>query len=798
MARTVSKLTVNKFSGGLYSDFTELETPTGITVEEDNVDLTRQGTRRRRKGVINETAATYTGAIADTDLQNFWLGNYIWTPVAEIGNLVFLVLQIGNTLYFYDASGDPLSDNKKSFTVDLDTFKVPTVTTVASYEISTAVIKGALFVSGEFIESFYIQYDSSNDTISTTIVNIQIRDFIEQDHSLPIDQNTTDASPPNAYKYDINNQGWHNERLNDPSQSFGTHLFPVEAFVSTFGKYPSKNAPWYLGKDFLAPKSGTTLATIFQVNQWTADKYGLSLAPLGHYTLDAFRKDRSAVSGIPGFSVEIDNTRPKAVAGFSSRVFYLHNNSVYFSQLIQRDLAASGKCYQDADPTAETVNDLVDTDGGVVTIPEMGKGVGMFVMRTGIIVFADNGIWVLQGASGSGFSATSYQISKISSTGLMSTNSIIDTEGTPYWFGPNAISTVAPSKIDPSIFEVVNTIDKRLMKFYNAIPSLCRQNASGSYDLITKTLTWLYRNELDPDDPMINRFKYDRMLNYNTIYDAFYPYSFDTTAAVEIKRPFISGVLNAGTIFRSTLQDNVVTSGGNRVINSALDDVIANRFSLLEKDDPQKLWVWYYYDHGLGMVPIVNLDLPGANSWAWTFATLTNTDFVDFPDYYTNDNGEGSPNIQAAFDYVSYLNCFYQLPEDTMTYEQMPYVYVYTRNTDYDPPVPNPIPVPDDGTFLGTLFQGEWSHLTTYSLNDTVKYTPNSMFYYAVVGNTNVNPSTDDGSHWQEIPQWQQYLGYTTGGVAVWKNVLYISITEPNYQNEPGVFVGFWNIVGSI
>jgi hypothetical protein len=105
---------------------------------------------------------------------------------------------------------------------------------------------------------------------------------------------------------------------------------------------------------------------------------------------------------------------PKAVAVAFGRVFYGTQGRVYFSQVVVDDFSLIGKCFQRNDPIAEDASDILDTDGGEILIQDAGEIKALEPFKAGVLVFCDNGVWYISGTTDTGFSATSYAVSKIS------------------------------------------------------------------------------------------------------------------------------------------------------------------------------------------------------------------------------------------------------------------------------------------------------------------------------------------------------------------------------------------------
>ena len=96
MARTKGKAQVNNFVGGLVTDYQELNHPQNTTVDEDNVDITREGSRRRRRGLQFEAAYEVVPYASAVTQSTMWVQTYEWSSVAEDGERNFQLVQTGN------------------------------------------------------------------------------------------------------------------------------------------------------------------------------------------------------------------------------------------------------------------------------------------------------------------------------------------------------------------------------------------------------------------------------------------------------------------------------------------------------------------------------------------------------------------------------------------------------------------------------------------------------------------------------------------------------------------------------
>lgn len=229
------------------------------------------------------------------------------------------------------------------------------------------------------------------------------------------------------------------------------------------------------------------------------------------------------------------SARPSAIAFFAGRVFYggtntaKFNDKIYFSKIVEQD-SDFGRCHQINDPTAEELSDLLPSDGGVVSIPEIGNIVKMIPVGDDLILFATNGVWAISGSEGIGFRSNDYSVRKISSVPAVSPLSFVVADGVPIFWNTDGIYSLTS--------EGVSSIsDKSIKSWFAALPTNSKSNAKGAYDPLTKTIYWLYRStsSTTTDDS----FNYDRVLCLNLLTGAFYPWSIGTGSGY----PSVNGVI---------------------------------------------------------------------------------------------------------------------------------------------------------------------------------------------------------------------------------------------------------------
>lgn len=625
MARAQTKKLYRSFVKGLVSEAGPLTYPEDSSYAEDNTNLFRKGNRSRRLGFDFEDDYSLSSYyVNDSDVDTVGSHTYKWESINEQADLNFLVHRLGSNLYFYDLASSSLSNGLKSFSIDLNTFLAPNASDVAQGEVSMAGGKGYLFVVGSKLEPFIVEYNPDNDTISTTRTYIQIRDFRGVDDGLANDEDPVTLSNP--HKYNLMNQGWVDPRNTgapgsvqyfDSYGGTGTYSGPTTAVISSyftqFSAYPGNNKSWWVARDSTTGDFDPELLGKFFS--------GNNRAARGHFVVDAFYVDRSAISGVAGLPVEPIAERPPSVAFFSGRVWYVLNGTIYFSQVLD-DKRKAGFCYQEADPTSEDISDLIATDGGVIPIPEMARGVKLVPMGGGLLVFGTNGIWYVSGTQ-AGFTATDISVSKINPIGTNSPDSIVEAEGQVFFWSKVGIIGLSQKSgmfgAVEGVFDRTNVTEQTIQSLYNDIPEDSKQKAKGVYDPATNTVQWLFRSGTTP-----GMYLYDRVLNLDMTLGAFYPWTVSTVG------PYITGLFVTPTINN---------------INS--DSSIRSNF------------IKYL------------AAVPSNGTYRYTAGLFKSSTFSDWHTY----DGVG----QA---YTSFLETGYELLEDAMRQKQAPYVFCYFRRTE--------------------------------------------------------------------------------------------------------------------
>lgn len=183
-------------------------------------------------------------------------------------------------------------------------------------------------------------------------------------------------------------------------------------------------------------------------------------------------------------SPRTDFKNPNCCTSAFGRIFYAAGSTVYFSQVLITGKDA-GRCYQNNDPTSEDIPDLLDTDGGVVTIEDSVKIKALKAFRSGVLIFATNGVWYMYNPDG-GFKATAYNLTKVSERGIESVRSIVEAEGALYYFSNNGIMVITATDFD--VLQSQDISESTIRNYFLNVHA--GKKAQGVYDEANKQVVW--------------------------------------------------------------------------------------------------------------------------------------------------------------------------------------------------------------------------------------------------------------------------------------------------------------------
>lgn len=197
----------NHFIEGFKTEFTGLNFPDNAATSTSNCVYTLIGDVNRRGGINYETNFN----LNNINVSSVAHSSYRWTNVGGDGNTNVLVKQIGNILYFFlstnATTASPLSTTLLSSQININTFQALNNTNNTSItECQFADGNGYLIVYHKDCDPFFCTYNSASQTITPTIINLQIRDFVGIPESIASNFRPVTLTP--EHQYNLQNQGW--------------------------------------------------------------------------------------------------------------------------------------------------------------------------------------------------------------------------------------------------------------------------------------------------------------------------------------------------------------------------------------------------------------------------------------------------------------------------------------------------------------------------------------------------------------------------------------------------------------
>jgi len=693
MARVTEDVQQFNFSGGLNTEATPLTFPENAGTKFDNVDLQRNGSARRRLGVDFESNFD-TRTFFQVTTNDLGINTFRWKTVAGVGGLDFVVVQVGHSLYIYDGTANSFSANEVGV-VALNSFELPGATRTT--ELGFASGNGFLFVVGSEINPVYIEYDTVAETFTANQITIRIRDFDGLDDGLDPGERPSTLSI--EHQYNLLNQGWpwdfdlYPNEVGNGSQPRGQPIIYTNTRLSF---YPSNSDLFQFGKGSVAQDS----FNIGNYSPWQLRKnnFGNTQAPKGRFILEAFNRDRAAAAnetaghtGVVGLGlvagtipVESYDSRPSCTAFFAGRVWYAGltdgelTGSVYFSQLLT-SVDKAGDCFQEYDPTAEQLNSLLATDGGVIEIPDAGRIYRLIPYDRGVVVVADNGVWQIIGSDESGFTASTYFIRLVSTVGALGPSTVAQIEGGVVYWAEQGIYLLSPDETGQ--LSEQNLTLTTIQDTYLGIPQTARSKARAFYDNETNKMIWLYNSRPATTD---TEYNFDKFLYLDINLGAFYEYTITEVAnkAFDIilgNDDIVLGnddVVHTQSPFASSYDASpfiigIVKKSGLTVADETFDVVLGSDDVVLSTDD-----IVHTQQTGVSAtesaIKLVTFAPWNISEYRMTFSEFKDRGFYDW----------NTVSIDDGMDYTSEIITGYKLFGEAARDKQIKYMTVHFERTE--------------------------------------------------------------------------------------------------------------------
>lgn len=611
MVKPIQKAEIKTFVGGLVTDAPTLEFPPNSSRTELNFTCELDGSRKRRLGFDKAAGDAFTETVLPwADQGSAPAETFIWDAPGGYSGLKLLVVQVRQTLYFYDTSAKLLGTN---------IYGQVTLNGAPEAVRAFAAVDGFLVcVYGER-EFDVVRYQHSPRLFDRVFFGINIRDHFgveeKADLRYDTDPNYRGVILDTYHYYNLKNQSWALGRLPD---QYGTN--PLQDPVGLARAADSNRLPsnsdviWQslyhrpVGREWQPAthsgdgSEGNPVVTVdpggsiyltaetFNNQLYKGAQTGSLPAAKGFFIIDAFIRGfsrRAAANrlfsnnvgsgALPGIDLSLlpeDRTwgGPTCAAAHNGRVFFSgvldasmndpdnrspnYSNYVFFSQVV-RGLMTIQKCYQEGDPTSREASDIVDTDGGFLKISGAVRINKLLSHGDKVLVFAENGVWAIGGSEG-GFKATNYNVEKISNFGCINSRSVVVVGRSVFYWNLGAIYRLAPNQFGE--LEVVDISTDTLKSYFMNIHEKNKERAFGAYSPSRNRVHWIFQND--------NGFNTANTETTELIYDlknnAFYPSKISYTPLVAAK--FIGMFESEGEAARFVGQPT--PTGGFEVANT--------------------------------------------------------------------------------------------------------------------------------------------------------------------------------------------------------------------------------------
>lgn len=413
----------------------------------------------------------------------------------------------------------------------------------------------------------------SSDYQQSSGLNLQIRDTSRGANDyLSIEYNPSELSY--SHLYNLLNQGWTPTLIADFYRKSNT--------VQEKRVFPGNN----VAQQYLKDKKTDAFKPEDLINM----TFGNTPAPRGHTILDYFNQDRNGTAALKNSMEEvasrlkeIQTSSPdwtsKEVSeiiglirddmdytgteediaeaqvpvvkptkdyvvdllAYAGRIFYLSGSTLLYSKIIAEDISKSDQCYTEADPTSEEISDVIDTDGGTISLPDIGEGVKLAQVGSYLLIFGTRSNVAITGTANNIFTATAYSAGALNAVPTQAPDSFVDTEFGLFYWGTTGINFIAPN----NGLAVQDLSSPVILTWYGKLTNIQHKYCKGVYSSSKKKIYWFY-----PSDETKPR-RLDCALVYDIQKGAFVPhkiatgtYDEDAGEYIEIDTPeVVSGLV---------------------------------------------------------------------------------------------------------------------------------------------------------------------------------------------------------------------------------------------------------------
>ena len=595
MARQTAGVEVNAFVKGLITEASPLTFPDNASLDEMNMVINKDGSRRRRLGMDYEPnyVRFESGQFPDPSLV---FTQFVWKQPGGYTDKEFLAIQSGRRLTILDSTIKPISGSVVG---------VYNIGTSVSKKMSLASVDGVMVVTAG--DGNIYSFDYNGTSIVQTTGRLKIRDmFGVEDKTGGVDylEGSGIALRPSvltqAHTYNLRNQTYAVPRRVETS-----FLSALEDGILSFNKrsgntkFPanSDNLVSYLYAD--ANNDDDRNVKRYFATDHIDNPLGTNRAPLGYFIIDALSRGASRLEecaklmsayptlyyNVTSLPQDLTPDGASVIASYAGRVWYggfsaqlvggdsespRMTSYILFSRLVQ-NVSDIYKCYQEGDPTSAEIPDLVDTDGGFLRLDGAYNIQALLNVGEALMVVAENGVWKVTGGSGYGFKATDYLTTKITEHGCVSPGSLVVVDNTFMYWSDDGIYHVNQNQYGDWVGTNITTAT--IQTLFDSIPYLSKVRCQGAYDSYQRQVRWLYNNYIDSPESAK-----EIVLDVNL--SAFYQ---TKIGVLDSQYPKPVAIAKVPPFTIATLDAYIMSNDGSTVINSFGNQVVVPRESIVSQ-----------------------------------------------------------------------------------------------------------------------------------------------------------------------------------------------------------------------
>lgn len=451
------QLHISGFRGGLNTEASVLNVlPSELMSGSKNVELLQNGDMRRRRGVDFVGQNTSGGYLETLRSSTKAEEASHESPAAVYAKLTApngttverIIVDLNDKFLIYKTDKNSLSNIGTPFQTITRSWSAFGTTVTKSvddqkfYNMQFAQSGNRVFFTGLKCHPGYLSVNADNETLDITFLDVLIRD--------PSAQTT-------------------NTRL---GKSAGDDWYEcIEAHTSSSTNEPGTGTEWQRYW-FLLDGDQPTSPDLGSANWATSTAYTSTFIKRYDKYVDATSSD----------------TYPTAIAFYAGRLWLAgdpkHPNDVLFTQVFTSD-ADLEKFHQYADPFDTADPDLVDDDGGVISLQGSGLTKDMVDIGSALFIGSDKGVWQLKGQDQI-FKATNFSSDRVLTEAVLSHGGMLAADNTVFVFGENNIwradfdNTSGGGAIGLANFR--NFSETKLESFYNGIPTSNKEAAWAVYN----------------------------------------------------------------------------------------------------------------------------------------------------------------------------------------------------------------------------------------------------------------------------------------------------------------------------